>query len=144
MICKISSLEKFAKFTGKHLLWSLVFHKVTGCKNLQNSQGNTRVRVLFLIKLHAGGTISTSSGWYTCIFYCTAFNKMQAFFTIYAVCFFLLITEKFSIHCLHSVNIVCKYLMPGTVTMFQEKYPKLNETKIFVQSCQVDGFLSLV
>ena len=48
---------------------------------------NIWVEVLFLIKVHAGGTISTSNCWYTrTFFHCTANNKIKTFCTISKVC----------------------------------------------------------
>ena len=71
---------KFAKFPRKHMCQSLVFNK-----NSQNSQNTTCVGVSFIIKLQTGGTESISNCWYTCIFSCAAYNKIQAFCTIKGV-----------------------------------------------------------
>ena len=138
MLCKINVLKIFEKFTGRHMCRSLVFNKVAGwnisqnsrensCavaeflfklqaeKNTQNSQGNICAGVSFLIKLQAGGTISISNCWYTCIFYCTSYNKIQAFCTIFFTpSVLLLITEKSS-NCLHSVNIISNVVSCGDV-----------------------------
>ena len=102
MFCKISVLKVFAKFTGKHLWWSLAFDKVAGWEISENSPGNTCACVSILVKLQAekihkthkktpvppdfrfnkaaaGGTISTSWLWCTYIFHFAAYNKIEAF-----------------------------------------------------------------
>ena len=53
MFCKISVLKVFAKFTGKHLWWSLPFDKVAGWEISENSPGNTCACVSILVKLQA-------------------------------------------------------------------------------------------
>ena len=89
MFYEKSVFQNIAKFIGINLCQNLVFKKITYWKlswNLQESNCTavsfllrlyaknirksfkklTCVRALFLIKLHVGGTISTSNCWYTC------------------------------------------------------------------------------
>ena len=61
-------------------------------------------RILFLIKLQAGGTTSTSNRWYNCIFLLRRSQQNQRFLH-HLYILFLLMTRKCST-CLHSGNII--------------------------------------
>ena len=86
-------------------------------------------RILFLIKLQAGGTTSTSNRWYNCIFYCVARNKIKGFYTICTFC---------SYSWLESAVLVCipaiSYLILGVLVMICEKTSKPNETRFFFKT----------
>ena len=61
MLCKISVLKNFLKFTGKHLCQSHIFNKVAGWRQ------NIKREIVDMLTF----------------FYCAGYNKMQTFSTIY-------------------------------------------------------------
>ena len=58
---------------------------------------------LFLIKLHAGSTISTSNGWYTCIFFIGSLKKNPKHSASLPQCAF---THNWKVQCLFALPII--------------------------------------
>lgn len=57
----------------------------------------------FLIKLHAGSTISTSNGWYTCIFFIGSLKKKSKHSASLPQCAF---THNWKVQCLFALPII--------------------------------------
>ena len=81
---KKNALKKFAKFTGKHLCWSLFFRKVTGQKpaTLLKKDSNTGVFLLILRNFQEHLFQRTYSGNYFAKPLCTTDPEISGCFLI--------------------------------------------------------------